>query len=81
MKYCIKTMQLFILLLSSIYLSSGAFATSVSMVDFSCPVCETKCKGRVINSTNSFGGQDRDFLERAIGFQPILLTPVTCHKP
>lgn len=68
------------LLLFLNYPSSSTLATTAGNEELTCPVCKNKCEGRVIYSTNSFGGQDRDFLKRAAGAQPFLLTPVTCSK-
>jgi tetratricopeptide (TPR) repeat protein len=53
-------------------------ATTASKVELKCPVCEKACKGFELMSTNSFGGQDRDFFNRARGAQSIILLPVTC---
>ena len=55
-------------------------ATSASEAEFTCPVCSTKCKGMEIMSTNSFGGQDRDFFNRANGAQVIEIASISCPK-
>jgi len=53
-------------------------ATTKKKTQFTCPVCEKKFDDFVLVSTNNFGGQDHDFLERAAGEQPVLIYPKTC---
>ena len=54
-------------------LSADAHATTMDRVAVKCPVCDAKVAALSIMSTNNFGGVDRDFLERAVGSQPILI--------
>ncbi|HBC75578.1 MAG TPA: hypothetical protein DC017_12150 [Candidatus Wallbacteria bacterium] len=60
--------------------TADAYATNYVSEDLQCPVCGNKLKGKVLMSTNSFGGQDRDFLSYATGNNPVLIVPVTCEK-
>jgi hypothetical protein len=53
-------------------------ATMDFPVEIVCPVCDTQFEASVLMSTNTFGGEDRDLLERAWGAQPVLIYPVTC---
>ena len=46
---------------------SGAWATTERTEEAICPVSGTKMKVRVLISSNSFGGQDRDFCTHASG--------------
>ena len=55
-----------------------AGATTQETRTFVCPVCDDAFDAPVIRSTNNFGGQDRDFLTRARGAQPVLIAPITC---
>ncbi|MHC4168209.1 MAG: DUF2225 domain-containing protein [Planctomycetota bacterium] len=55
-------------------------ATTKRKSQFTCPVCENRFDGFVLSSTNTFGGQDRDFLTRARGDQPVLIYPKTCPE-
>jgi tetratricopeptide (TPR) repeat protein len=55
-------------------------ATTSSKADLKCPVCDKACIGFELMSTNSFGGQDRDFFNRARGAQSIILLPVACRN-
>ena len=69
------------ILLAAIFLMAAAApasATTVEPVAQTCPACASKFEAMVIMSTNNFGGQDRDFLTRAGGNQPVLIYPVTC---
>lgn len=63
-----------------LFAKSEVYATSMTESELICPVCGEKCSGWRLLSTNTLGGQDRDFLNRAFGSQPILFTPVTCKK-
>jgi len=66
---------------AAMLLTAGvARATTASEEKVTCPVCGTTCRAMRITSTNTFGGQDRDFLRRARGAQTVLLLPVTCPK-
>lgn len=55
-------------------------ATTKSKSQFTCPICERSFDDYVLMSTNTFGGQDRDFLSRARGYQPVLIYPKTCPQ-
>ena len=53
-------------------------ATTINAIKLICPACGKPVIGDVVMSTNNFGGQDRDFLTRAAGQQPVLIFPITC---
>lgn len=55
-------------------------ATTKHPVDVTCPVCARAFKAAEFMSTNSFGGQDRDFLGHARGEQVFLFACWTCPK-
>ncbi|MFX0199966.1 MAG: DUF2225 domain-containing protein [Candidatus Hodarchaeota archaeon] len=55
-------------------------ATTKRKTQLTCPVCEERFDDFVLMSTNTFGGQDRDFLSRASGDQPVLIYPKTCPQ-
>ena len=65
---------IFVLLL----VAGAAWGTTWEKVELACPLCGEKVTGMVIMSTNTFGGTDSDFLQRAVGAQPILITPIVC---
>lgn len=71
-----------ILVFSTLLLLSGfsLMATTWDKTELTCPACLKKCSGYTINSTNTFGGQDRDFLRRANAAQVITLAPITCSN-
>ncbi len=62
------------------YLESPLRATTIALISLSCPVCNNRFDGYTLTSTNSFGGQDRDFLTRAVGEQPLVIVAQTCPK-
>jgi len=67
----------------ALFLAVGAaplLATSSEEVEVKCPVCGNGFKAEKWQSTNSFGGQDRDFLEQAAGGQVFLFMCWTCPK-
>ena len=55
-------------------------ATTTEIEDVECPVCANKFRALGWASTNSVGGQDRDFLRHAAGGQVFLITCWTCPK-
>jgi rubredoxin len=57
---------------------AAALGTTTEEVDATCPVCGAEFKAFVILSTNTFGGQDRDFFSRARGEQPVEIVIWTC---
>jgi len=57
-----------------------ASATTSEEVDVTCPVCANEFRAEAWMSTNSVGGQDRDFLEHAAGGQVFLFSCWTCPK-
>ena len=57
-----------------------ATATTLTEAALKCPVCGNVFHGLLISSTNTFGGQDRDFFSRAVGYQPVLCYPKTCKR-
>jgi len=59
---------------------AGLYATTTSQQETSCPVCSNVFSATVWSTTNTFGGQDRDFLARARGTQTILIDPITCSN-
>ena len=69
-----------LLLAALCFMATVASATTMDPVAQTCPVCANGFDAMVLMSTNNFGGQDRDFLTRAGGHQPILIYPVTCPK-
>ncbi len=54
---------------------SVATATTFKEIEVQCPLDGTALRAKVINSTNNFGGQDRDFFRQA---EPFMLTATTC---
>ena len=58
--------------------AGAAQGTTWEKVELACPLCGEKVIGMVIMSTNTFGGTDSDFLQRAVGAQPVLITPIAC---
>ncbi len=75
-----KRLLTFIFLAAAVqsYSSNTLLATKKVESQFTCPVCRNGFLDYEIGSTNSFGGQDRDFLRRAGGDQPVLIFPKTC---
>jgi len=63
-----------------IHFVDESHATTKRKAQFTCPVCEKRFDDFVLLSTNTFGGQDRDFLTRARGEQPVLIYPKTCPQ-
>ncbi len=59
-------------------LPSIAIATTLDREEVPCPVCGTKVMVYSIGSTNNMGGQDSDFMTRALGHQPLLRVPAAC---
>jgi uncharacterized protein (DUF2225 family) len=59
-------------------LSLTVQATTMKKIELDCPACDSKITAFTLMSTNTFGGQDSDFLSRASGDQPILIYPITC---
>lgn len=55
-------------------------ATTTARVEVACPVCLATFTARQLMSSNSFGGQDTDFMTRARGHQPLLIAPILCLK-
>ena len=66
---------LFLLLLASV-----AAATTSEDVDVTCPLCGNEFRAEQWHSTNSVGGQDRDFLQHAAGGQVFLMACWTCPR-
>ncbi|MBD3404380.1 DUF2225 domain-containing protein [candidate division GN15 bacterium] len=58
--------------------TAASWATSTVEIAIQCPVCGNTFTAHVVASTNNFRGQDRDFYERAAGFPPVLMHPITC---
>lgn len=69
-----------LLLVAVMLLCVLASATTLSKIQATCPVCTNQFAAYVLNSTNSFGGQDRDFLTYAVGSQPVWIRPITCSQ-
>jgi hypothetical protein len=76
----VNNIRLLFVFLVSLLVPIDISATNADEINLTCPVCGTPCRGRVIVSTDTYGGQDRDLFTRASGIQPIQLTPVTCPK-
>ncbi|NLI78014.1 MAG: DUF2225 domain-containing protein [Candidatus Riflebacteria bacterium] len=72
------TLALLLLVLSCSLVPAPAPATTTNRVDVACPVCLASFTAPQLMSTNSFGGQDTDFMVRARGTQPLLVAPITC---
>ncbi len=58
----------------------AAWATTTTRIDLACPVCVATFTAPQMMSSNTFGGQDTDFMTRARGTQPLLIAPVVCLK-
>lgn len=71
-------LALLLLVLAWSLVPAPAPATTTNRVEVTCPVCTASFTAPQLMSTNSFGGQDTDFMVRARGAQPLLLAPVTC---
>lgn len=54
--------------------------TTMHPIELVCPVCNTELEGRIIRSTNTFGGQTTDFHTMAVGFDVLDFVITTCHK-
>lgn len=54
--------------------------TTVGKIDLTCPCCETGFEGRVIFSTNTFGGKTTDFHGQAMGAEPLHYIISTCPE-
>lgn len=70
-------------LLASLALASAALpalATSTEEVTVKCPVCVNAFKAENCRSTNSVGGQDRDFCKHAAGGQVFIICCWTCPR-
>ena len=78
--YRAKALAMLAFFLCFVCVSRSGVSTTFTEVDVKCPICGNAFEASVVTSTNTFGGQDTDFLERAMGFQPILIYPITCSK-
>ena len=76
----LKRLPLWVVAAMFIWFINDLSATTIKGRVLSCPVCMAKVDAMVIVSTNNFGGQDRDFLTYAVGFNPIFIEPITCIR-
>jgi hypothetical protein len=58
----------------------AAYATTLMDEERGCPVCGERVTALIPMSTNNFGGQDRDWLQRARGTQVISVVVTTCGR-
>lgn len=67
-------------IMTALFLTFNAvlFATTTVTVNVTCPVCGTVDTAEEISTTNTFGGTDSDFLQRARGADPVTICPITC---
>jgi tetratricopeptide (TPR) repeat protein len=54
--------------------------TTISEIEIHCPLCGETVQAELLNSTNNFGGQDPDLLQRAAGTQPVTVVPISCSR-
>jgi uncharacterized protein len=54
--------------------------TKLCQIQLSCPICSNEFISQAVLSTNSFGGRETDFRERAAGEQPLPYLIHMCSK-
>lgn len=54
--------------------------TTLQQIELECPVCENRFRTQAVLATNSFGGKQTDFHERAVGTQPLPFLVHTCDR-